>query len=85
MKPYYEQGEIEKIVDKKLGNDYNVSSIWKVAEIAMACVQYEGSRRPEMNIVSSELMDAIRLESGYVGVSPTTTGEFFPSTEVQAR
>ena len=31
------------------------------------------------------MMDAIRLEFGYVGVSPTTTGEFFPSTEVQAR
>ena len=85
MKPYYEQGEIEKIVDKRLDNDYNVSSIWKVAEIAMACVQYEGSRRPTMNIVCSELMDAIRLESRYVGVSPSTTGEIFTSTEVRAR
>ena len=85
MKPYYEQGEIEKIVDKRLGNEYNVSSIWKVAEIAMACVQYEGSIRPTMNIVCSELTDAIRLESGYVGVSPSTTGEFFSSAEVRAR
>ena len=85
MKPYYEQGEIEKIVDKRLGNEYNVSSIWKVAEIAMACVQYDGSIRPTMNIVCSELLDAIRLESGYVGVSPPTTREFFSSTEVRAR
>ena len=85
MKPYYEQGEIEKVVDKRLGNEYNVSSIWKVAEIAMACVQYEGSIRPTMNIVCSELMDAIRLECGYIGTSPITTGEFVSSTEVRAR
>ena len=85
VKPHYERGVIETVVDKRLGNEYNVSSIWKVAEIAMACVQYEGSTRPTMNIVCSELMDAIRLESGYVGVSPVTTGEFFSSIEVQAR
>ena len=85
MKPYYEEGEIEKIVDKRLGNEYNVSSIWKVAEIAMACVHYEGITRPTMNIVCSELMDAIRLESGYIGVSPATTGEFLSSTNVRAR
>ena len=85
MKPYYEQGEIEKIVDKRLGNEYNVSSIWKVAEIAMACVKYQGRTRPTMNIVCGELMDAIRLESGDVGVSPATTGAFFSSTDVRVR
>ena len=86
MKPYYEQGEIEKVVDKRLGNEYNVSSIWKVAEIAMACVDYEGIKRPTMNVVCNELMEALRLESvNHHGVSASSTSDFFSTAEVQAR
>ena len=43
-RPHYKIGAIEEIVDCKIGRNYNVSSIWKVAEIAMACAQYEGRK-----------------------------------------
>ena len=42
---------IEKVVDKRFENEYNVSSVWKVAEIAMACVEFEGIKRPTMDSV----------------------------------
>ena len=85
MKPYYEQGEIEKVVDKRLGNEYNVSSIWKVAEIAMACVQFQGRKRPTMNEVCNELSEALRLETSSQTISPAVTGECYPLNDVKAR
>jgi hypothetical protein len=85
--PHYEQGMILRVVDKRLGRDYNESSIWKVAEIAVACVQYNGSLRPTMIDVCDELKEALRLESDpFHGASPNVTGDFrFSTTDVQAR
>ena len=83
VRPHYERGVIERVVDRRLGEEYNISSIWKVAEIAMACVQYEGIMRPTMNVVCNELMEALRLESVTVnphGVSASSTTDFFSPT-----
>ena len=84
-KPYYEKGAIEEIVDRKIGGNYNASSIWKVAEIAMACTQFKGRKRPTMNEVCNELAEALRLEISSNTISPTTTGEYFPPIDVNAR
>ena len=62
-RPSYELGNIQEIVDKRLRNKYNVSSICKVAEIAMACVQIDGVKRPTMDNVCNDLKDAIKMES----------------------
>ena len=84
-RPYYEKGAIEEIVDHEIGSNYNVSSIWKVAEIGMACAQYEGRKRPTMDEVCNELTEALRLEISSNVISPTTTGECFPLTNVNVR
>ena len=84
-RPYYEIGAIEEIVDRKIGSNYNVSSIWKVAEIAMACAQYEGRKRPTMDEVCHELAEALRLEISSNSTSPTTTGKYFLPTDVNVR
>jgi hypothetical protein len=85
--PHYEQGVIERVVDRRLGSDYNVLSMWKVAEIAVACVQFAASLRPTMINVCDELKEALRLESDPLhGASPTITGDFnISATDVQAR
>ena len=82
---YYEKGAIEKIVDHKFGNNYNVSSIWKVAEIAMKCAQYEGTKRPTMEEVCNDLAEALRLEISCNTISPTPTGECFSPINLNAR
>jgi hypothetical protein len=77
VKPHYDQGVIERVLDKRLGNDYKVSAVWMVAEVAVACVQYEGSLRPTMIEVADQLKEALRLESDPLhGVSPSVTREF---------
>ena len=84
-RPYYEKGAIEEIVDHKIGSNYNASSIWKVAEIAMACVQFQGRKRPTMNEVCHELSEALRLETSSQTISSTITGEYYPLNDVSAR
>ena len=86
VKPHYERGAIESVIDRRLGEEYNISSIWKVAEIAMACVEYEGIQRPTMTVVCNELMEALRLESVKPhGVSASSTSDVFSTPNVQAR
>ena len=63
VRPSYELGNIQEIVDKRLRNKYNASSICKVTAIAMACVQIDGIKRPTMDDVCNDLKDAIRMES----------------------
>ena len=57
----YEQGAIEEVVDNRLENEYNVSSVWKVVEIAMACVQREGRKRPTMKDVCNKIAEVIKF------------------------
>ena len=85
VRPYYQQGAMEEILDHQIGRNYNVSSIWKVAEIAMACAELKGRKRPTMNEVCNELAEALRLEISSNTISPTPTGEYFPLIDVNAR
>ena len=65
---------IQEVVDDRLKDEYNLSSVWKVAEVAMACVQRDGINRPTMYTVCSELREAIKIETAS-DASPMTTGE----------
>ena len=84
VKTYYNQGALEEIVDKDMSN-YNISSIWKVAEIAMACIQFPSRTRPTMNEVCHELSEALRLETSSQTISSTIIGEYYPLNDVSAR
>ncbi|KAK9922735.1 hypothetical protein M0R45_031183 [Rubus argutus] len=43
------KGDIYSIVDPRLGKKFNVNSVWKVVEIAMACASPNAIKRPTMN------------------------------------
>ena len=80
-----EQGMIHEVVDERIKDEYNLSSMWKVADIAMACVQHEGMKRPTMYNVCNELRDAIIMESNHEA-SPMVTSEISSTySNVQAR
>ena len=42
-----------------------MSSIWKVAEIAMSCVQFEAIKRPTMANICNDLAEAVRMGENY--------------------
>ncbi|TXG68737.1 hypothetical protein EZV62_003672 [Acer yangbiense] len=57
------QGDIRSTVDPRLKGDFNINSVWKAVEIAMACVSQTSSRRPTMNHVMMELNECLATET----------------------
>lgn len=55
-------GDIKSIVDPRLRGDYDVNSVWKAVEVAMACLSQTCGRRPTMNRVVVELSDCLSAE-----------------------
>ncbi|KAJ0735926.1 putative protein kinase RLK-Pelle-LRR-I-1 family [Helianthus annuus] len=63
-KMHIENGDIQGIIDPALGNEYDIQSMWKIAEKALMCVQPHGNMRPSMSEVIKEIQDAILIEKG---------------------
>ncbi|OVA18179.1 Protein kinase domain [Macleaya cordata] len=61
-KSHIGSGDIQGIIDPLLGTEFNIQSIWKIAEKAMMCVQPHGSMRPSISEVLKEIQDAISIE-----------------------
>ncbi|KAH9544829.1 hypothetical protein CY35_12G015600 [Sphagnum magellanicum] len=63
VKPHLEAGAINNIIDKAMGDNYKLETIWKVAEIAVMSIQPFGVNRPTMRQVVSDLREAIAMET----------------------
>lgn len=55
-------GDIRSVVDQRLNGDFEMNSVWKAVETALACVASESTRRPTMNEVVIELKDSLVME-----------------------
>ncbi|KAK3220082.1 hypothetical protein Dsin_014052 [Dipteronia sinensis] len=44
-------GDIRQIVDSRLQGNFDVNSVWKAVEVAMACLSPTANRRPTMNVI----------------------------------
>ncbi|KAH9326582.1 hypothetical protein KI387_006760, partial [Taxus chinensis] len=62
-------GKIAEIVDKRLGNDYSIKSITRVAKLALRCVGGEPSSRPSVSRVVAELKEAMQYHEASVDLS----------------
>jgi serine/threonine protein kinase len=60
--PIVKRGDIQNIVDKKLQGEFNISSAWKVVEIAMSCISQTVSERPDISQVLAELKECLSLD-----------------------
>nr|XP_024397036.1 probable LRR receptor-like serine/threonine-protein kinase At1g67720 [Physcomitrium patens] len=61
-------GDIESILDPTIRDCHpNMDSVWKVAELAIQCVEPLGIHRPFMRDVVKQLHEAIVLEDGHLG------------------
>ncbi|XP_078428162.1 putative LRR receptor-like serine/threonine-protein kinase At1g51820 isoform X2 [Wolffia australiana] len=56
-----EIGDISSIADQRLNGDYDVNSMWKAVEIAMACASPTSSSRPSMSEVAAELKECLKI------------------------
>ncbi|KAL2636101.1 hypothetical protein R1flu_007580 [Riccia fluitans] len=54
--------DLDSIIDPFIRGNYNNESIWKVAELAMGCVEPYGVNRPDMNQVVRALSLALEFE-----------------------
>ncbi|KAK2455062.1 putative LRR receptor serine/threonine-protein kinase [Trifolium repens] len=61
-KMHIESGDIQGIIDPALHGDYDLQSMWKIAEKALMCVQPHGHMRPSISEVVKEIQDAIAIE-----------------------
>ncbi|KAL9331937.1 hypothetical protein ACSQ67_001547 [Phaseolus vulgaris] len=61
-KLHIESGDIQGIIDPLLHNEYDLQSMWKIAEKALMCVQPHGHMRPSISEVLKEVQDAISIE-----------------------
>jgi serine/threonine protein kinase len=55
------KGNIESILDRNMGGQYNLNSIWKVADLALRCTD-DPTKRPDMTTVVMELKESLNLE-----------------------
>ena len=56
------KGDINAIVDSRLKGEFDSNSVWKVVEIAMACVSPNPNRRPIISVVVTELKESLATE-----------------------
>uniref|UniRef100_A0A6N2K2G0 Protein kinase domain-containing protein n=1 Tax=Salix viminalis TaxID=40686 RepID=A0A6N2K2G0_SALVM len=61
-KLHIERGDIQGIIDPSLCGEYDIQSMWKVAEKALMCVQPHGHMRPSMSELLKDIRDAILIE-----------------------
>ncbi|KAF7091727.1 hypothetical protein CFC21_094287 [Triticum aestivum] len=60
-------GNISSVADCQLNDDYDVSSMWKVVDTAMACTSDIAIQRPTMAIVVAQLRESLALEDAREG------------------
>jgi hypothetical protein len=77
-------GNVSMVVDAKLGGTYDVNSMWKLVDTAMACTAEASIRRPTMAVVVAQLKESLALEESHednsVMGSFTSTSEALGST-----
>ncbi|CAD6269786.1 unnamed protein product [Miscanthus lutarioriparius] len=70
-------GNIESIVDPRMEGEYDVNSVWKVAELALQCKEQPSRERPTMTHVVMELKETLELDAlhamGYYSSVPSST------------
>ncbi|KAF3785106.1 hypothetical protein EJ110_NYTH29077 [Nymphaea thermarum] len=63
--PKIMSGDVASIVDPRLQGQYDINSVWKVAETAIACTAEKGITRPTMTEIVRELGEAIDMETDH--------------------
>ncbi|KAJ4797474.1 Leucine-rich repeat protein kinase family protein [Rhynchospora pubera] len=68
------RGNIESVVDARMQGDYDINSVWKVADVAVMCTKQSGVQRPTMTEVALQLKQCIELEEA---TESNSTGNYY--------
>ncbi|XP_062166485.1 probable LRR receptor-like serine/threonine-protein kinase At1g67720 isoform X1 [Alnus glutinosa] len=74
-KLHIESGDIQGIIDPSLHDEFDIQSMWKIAEKALMCVQPHGHMRPSISEVLKEIQDAISIEKEAVAAREGNSDE----------
>jgi hypothetical protein len=74
-KLHIESGDIQGIIDPSLHDEFDIQSMWKIAEKALMCVQPHGRMRPSISEVLKEIQDAISIEKESVAAREGNSDE----------
>ncbi|KAG9130670.1 hypothetical protein Leryth_018072 [Lithospermum erythrorhizon] len=58
------KGDVISIVDPRIIASVKMESIWRIAEVAIQCVEQHGHSRPRMQDIILALQEAIKIEKG---------------------
>ncbi|XVE92253.1 hypothetical protein REPUB_Repub01dG0080900 [Reevesia pubescens] len=61
------KGDVMSILDPFLVGNVKIESIWRIAEVAIQCVEQHGCSRPKMQEIILAIQDAMKIEKGNVG------------------
>ncbi|CAI0405382.1 unnamed protein product [Linum tenue] len=62
-KPYVRESRIDEIVDPGIKGGYHAEAMWRVVEVALACIETFSAYRPCMPDIVRELEDALIIEN----------------------
>ncbi|XP_022945191.1 probable LRR receptor-like serine/threonine-protein kinase At1g67720 [Cucurbita moschata] len=68
------KGDVTSIIDPFLNGKVKIESVWRIAEVAIQCVQQHGVSRPRMQEVIVAIQDAIKIEQGIEGNQKLSSG-----------
>ncbi|CAH2041076.1 unnamed protein product [Thlaspi arvense] len=63
------KGDVNSIIDPSLAGTVKIESLWRVAEVAIQCVEKHGSSRPRMQEIILAIQDAIKIQKGSEKIS----------------
>ncbi|KAF2323512.1 hypothetical protein GH714_035857 [Hevea brasiliensis] len=78
-------GDIKNVVDPSLGGDFNINSVWKAVEIAMACTTPTSTGRPTMHQVVTELNECLEIETTHYESEPLVSIKMMTESTPLAR
>lgn len=61
------KGDVMSMIDPFLVGNVKIESIWRIAEVAIQCVEQYGTSRPRMQEIILAIQDAIKIEKGTEG------------------
>ncbi|KAI4341926.1 hypothetical protein MLD38_026595 [Melastoma candidum] len=87
-KLHIESGDIQGILDPNLRDEYDIQTMWKIAEKALMCVQPHGYMRPSISEALKEIQDALIIEREALttkeGLSDMSRNSFHSSVNMNA-
>ncbi|KAF6991219.1 hypothetical protein CFC21_008328 [Triticum aestivum] len=66
VRQHLARGNIEDVADIRIRGDYDINSVWKVADVALKCTAQAPTQRPTMTEVVAQLQECLKLEEQHM-------------------